>query len=226
MQKQNFFSQELITEASKKLKALNKAFRKKSFANNANSFARDRANEYLRSVGKRTFNTRGLSPSQKYIMGQAAAAFVKMKGSTPEGAIDITSNQQASFYQRLKDRANFIPENFRKYEKVLEMYSLDDLRVYFGYEDPSNFIDTIIEIGNLNKTDFNSIVKFSKTKDKYDGAHITKVEKHGKIITYDMETGEVLDTRLSKNQKKDYKMYGYDLIDELSKADYKGYGYK
>lgn len=221
MKTQNLFSKELITEARDKLKALNKAFRKKSFANSANSFARDRANEFLRSIGKRTFNDRGLSPSQKYLLGQAAAAFVKMKGSTPEGAIDITSNQQASFYQRLKDRGGFIPQNFSKYEKVLKMYSLNDLRVYFGYEDPSNFIDTIIEIGNLNNTDFNSVVKFSKTKDKYDGAHISKVEKHGIIYTFDVETGEIIETTKSRKNSKESKSYGYDFVDELQQVGYR-----
>lgn len=221
MKKQNFFSKEIIKEAHDRLLALNKAFRKKSFANSANSFARDRANEFLHSIGKRTFNSRGLSPSQQYLLGQAAAAFVKMKGSTPEGAIDITSNQQASFYQRLKDRGGFIPENFSKYEKILKMYTPDDLRVYFGYEDPSNFIDTIIEIGNLGSIDFNAILKFANTKDKYNGAHITKAERNGIIYTFDIDTGEVLDESKNKNVKKEYKEYGYDFMDKLQEVGYK-----
>lgn len=209
MKKPNFFSKEIIEEANKKLKILNKAFRKKSFAKYANSFARDRANEFLRSLNKRTFNTRGLSPSQKYILGQAASAFLESKGSTPEGAIDITSKQQESFYQRLKDRGGFIPTNFSKYEKVLQMYTTDDLRVYFGYEDPSNFIDTIIEIGNLGNTDFNSIVKFAKTKDKYDGQHIIKAENNNGIYTF------TIDNKKVKNVKKESIKNGYDFMERL-----------
>lgn len=212
MKKQNFFSKELITEARDKLKALNKAFRKKSFARSANSFARDRANEFLRSIGKRTFNTRGLSPSQKYILGQAAMAFVESKGSTPEGAIDITSKQQESFYQRLRDRGGFIPTNFQKYEKVLQMYTIDDLRVYFGYEDPSNFIDSIIEIGNLGNTDFNSVVKFAKTKDKYDGNHIMQVENHNGIYTFTIDNNKI------ENVKEESIKNGYDFMERLEES--------
>lgn len=83
------------------------------------SFDKDAFNgidKLVKSVGKRSFNMRGLSVGQRQAMRLAGEKFLRSKGKTLAGAIDTHNKKVDNFNNQLRQSYGYNPVNQEMYE--------------------------------------------------------------------------------------------------------------
>lgn len=110
MAKENTF----VAEANRLYKLLKKADKD---GETFERYAYNQLNSLIKSVGKRTFNTRGLTSSQKMVFENAAKKFLKSKTSTISGAKETYDSKRQRWVNQIRTSRNFNSENFEIYEK-------------------------------------------------------------------------------------------------------------
>lgn len=73
-------------------------------------------NKLLTSMGKRTFNLRGLTVGQRQALRMAGEKFLRSKGNTLEGAIDTHNKKVDNFNNQLRQAYGYNPVNQEMYE--------------------------------------------------------------------------------------------------------------
>lgn len=128
----------LIAEANRLYKLLKQADK------GGESFAKDaykQLDRLIKSVGKRTFNTRGLTKAQKMHFKNAAQKFLSSKTSTLEGAKDTYSKRDIAFNNIVRQNYYYKPENLELYRDTIKKL---DASGYFEEMGTSPIWDDII----------------------------------------------------------------------------------
>lgn len=133
----------LVAEANRLYKQL------KAAEKGGESFAKDaykNLDRLVKSVGKRTFNTRGLSKGQKMLFQNAARKFLESQTSTLEGAKKTQSKRDMQF-------DNIVRQNYYYKSENLELYrqTIKDLDAAGFFEEMGISPDWDVIIGDVNE---------------------------------------------------------------------------